>query len=140
VTHSGTIHSAYDIGDAVAVWVEGDLVVNLWGGFADAAGLRTLAGRNSVSIYSGSKADEHMCASAGPTDGELDRTPRWPVLAGVRARQGKRDITVAWVGPPLWRDRHAHPVHGRRRDGDAVCGHSLPPSRGGARHRAGYHM
>jgi len=27
-----------EVGAAVAVWVEGDLVVNLWGGSADAAG------------------------------------------------------------------------------------------------------
>lgn len=30
----------HEVGAAVAVWVDGDLVVNLWGGSADAAGTR----------------------------------------------------------------------------------------------------
>ncbi|MBL7508030.1 serine hydrolase, partial [Escherichia coli] len=29
-----------EVGAAVAVWVDGDLVVNLWGGSADAGGTR----------------------------------------------------------------------------------------------------
>ena len=35
-----------EIGAAVAVWVDGELAVNLWGGSADAAGQTTLAGRH----------------------------------------------------------------------------------------------
>ena len=31
-----------EVGAAVAVWVDGALVVNLWGGWADAAGTRDL--------------------------------------------------------------------------------------------------
>ena len=55
-----------DIGAAVAVWVEGDLVVNLWGGFADAAGLRPWQEDTLASIYSGSKgADQHLRPFAG---------------------------------------------------------------------------
>jgi CubicO group peptidase (beta-lactamase class C family) len=55
-----------DIGAAVAVWVEGDLIVNLSGGFADAAGLRPWGEDTLASIYSGTKgADQHLRPSAG---------------------------------------------------------------------------
>ena len=33
-----------DVGAAVAVWVDGDLVVNLWGGYADAGRRRRRPG------------------------------------------------------------------------------------------------
>ena len=35
-----------EVGAAVAVWVDGELAVNLWGGSADAAGTTTLARRH----------------------------------------------------------------------------------------------
>ena len=34
-----------EVGAAVAVWVEGDLVVNLWGGYADAGRPAAVAAR-----------------------------------------------------------------------------------------------
>ena len=45
-----------EIGAAVAVWVDGDLAVNLWGGSADTAGLRPWREDTLASIFSGSKA------------------------------------------------------------------------------------
>ena len=44
-----------EIGAAVAVWVDGQLVVNLWGGYADAAGRRPWQEDTLASIFSGSK-------------------------------------------------------------------------------------
>ena len=55
-----------DVGAAVAVWVEGDLVVNLWGGFADAAGLRPWRGRHpGQRLLRLQGADQHLRPSAG---------------------------------------------------------------------------
>ena len=54
-----------DIGAAVAVWVEGDLVVNLWGGFADAAGPAAMAGRHpGQHLLRLQGADQHLRPSA----------------------------------------------------------------------------
>ena len=114
-----------DIGAAVAVWVEGDLVVNLWGGFADAAGLRPWRADTLASIYSGSKGLTSTCVHLLADRGELDlHAPvarYWPEFG----QAGKRDITVAMVlghrsgviGPRTrlpWADAA---------DWDAVCGH-----------------
>ena len=114
-----------DIGAAVAVWVEGDLVVNLWGGFADAAGLRPWREETLASIYSGSKGLTSTCVHLLADRGELDlHAPvarYWPEFG----QAGKQDITVAMVlghrsgviGPRTrlhWADAA---------DWDAVCAH-----------------
>ena len=124
-----------DVGAAVAVWVEGDLVVNLWGGFADAAGLRPWRRDTLASIYSGSKGLTSTCVHLLADRGELDlHAPvarYWPEFG----QAGKQDITVAMVlghrsgviGPRTrlhWADAA---------DWDAVCADtSRPPSRGGS--------
>ena len=55
-----------DIGAAVAVWVEGNLVVNLCGGFADAAGAAALARKHlGEHLFRLQGADQHLRASAG---------------------------------------------------------------------------
>ena len=61
-----------EIGAAVAVWVEGDLVVNLWGGSADAAGQRPWAEDTLASIFSGSKALTSTCVHLLADRGEID--------------------------------------------------------------------
>ena len=114
-----------DVGAAVAVWVDGDLVVNLWGGFADAAGLRPWREDTLASIYSGSKGLTSTCVHLLADRGELDlQAPvarYWPEFG----QAGKQDITVAMVlghrsgviGPRTrlhWADAA---------DWDAVCGH-----------------
>jgi CubicO group peptidase (beta-lactamase class C family) len=50
-----------DIGAAVAVWMDDDLVVNLWGGAADAAGHRPWQEDTLASIFSGSKGLTSTC-------------------------------------------------------------------------------
>jgi CubicO group peptidase (beta-lactamase class C family) len=114
-----------DIGAAVAVWVEGDLVVNLWGGYADAAGVRPWHEDTLASIYSGSKGLTSTCVHLLADRGELDLhapvAQYWPEFG----QAGKHDITVAMVlghrsgviGPRTrlhWADTA---------DWDAVCGH-----------------
>ena len=59
-------------GAAVAVLVEGDLVVNLWGGFADAAGFRPWRKDTLTSIYSGTKGLTSTCIHMLTDRGELD--------------------------------------------------------------------
>ena len=44
-----------EVGAAVAAWVDGDLVVNLWGGWADAAGTRPWRQDTLTTVLSGTK-------------------------------------------------------------------------------------
>ena len=54
-----------EVGAAVAVWVDGDLVVNLWGGSADAAGTRPWRENTLTTVLSGTKGlTVHLRASA----------------------------------------------------------------------------
>jgi CubicO group peptidase (beta-lactamase class C family) len=114
-----------DVGAAVAVWVEGDLVVNLWGGFADAAGLRPWRRDTLTSVYSGSKGLTstcvHLLADRGQVDLHAPVARYWPEFG----QAGKQDITVAMVlghrsgviGPRT----RLHWAHAA--DWDAVCAH-----------------
>lgn len=112
-----------EVGAAVAVWVEGDLVVNLWGGHADAAATRPWQEDTLVSVYSGSKGLASTCVHLLADRGELDLfapvAHYWPEFA----QAGKADITLAMVlghragvlgphEPMSWRDVT---------DWDAVC-------------------
>jgi CubicO group peptidase (beta-lactamase class C family) len=114
-----------EIGAAVAVWVEGDLVVNLWGGFADAARLRPWRDNTLASIYSGTKGLTSTCVHLLADRGELDlQAPiarYWPEFG----QAGKQGISLAMVlghrsgaiGP---RNR----LHwANAADWDAVCAH-----------------
>ncbi len=67
-----------EIGASVAVWVDGQLVVNLWGGTADADGLRPWQHDTLVSIFSGSKALTSTCIHLLADRGELNLDPPSP--------------------------------------------------------------
>ena len=86
-----------EIGAAVAVWVDGQLVVNLWGGTADAKAQRPWQHDTLVSIFSGSKALTSTCIHLLADRGELDLdspvADYWPEFA----QAGKQDITIATV-------------------------------------------
>lgn len=86
-----------EVGAAVAVWVEGDLVVSLWGGHADAARTRPWREDTLASVYSGSKGLTstciHLLADRGEIDLDAPVARYWPEFA----QAGKRDITVASV-------------------------------------------
>jgi CubicO group peptidase (beta-lactamase class C family) len=107
--------SRAEVGAAVAVWVDGDLVVNLWGGSADALGHRPWRENTLVSVYSGSKGLTTTCVHLLADRGELDlHAPvarYWPEFG----QAGKEAITVAMVlghragvigprSPMHWRD------------------------------------
>ena len=94
-----------EVGAAVAVWVEGDLVVNLWGGFADAARSRPWRENTLASVYSGTKGLTSTCIHLLADRGELDLgapvARYWPEFG----RAGKQDITLAMVRGPIAPER-----------------------------------
>jgi CubicO group peptidase (beta-lactamase class C family) len=114
-----------EVGAAVAVWVDGELVVNLWGGWADAARGRAWRGDTLASIFSGSKGLTSTCVHLLADRGEIDLhapvAAYWPEFG----QAGKEAITIASVMS------HRSGVIGPRRrmapeealDWDHVCRH-----------------
>jgi len=86
-----------EAGAAVAVWVDGDLVVNLWGGSADAAGTRPWRENTLTTVLSGTKGMTSTCVHQLADRGELDlHAPvarYWPEFG----QAGKQNITLAMV-------------------------------------------
>jgi CubicO group peptidase (beta-lactamase class C family) len=86
-----------EVGAAVAVWVDGDLVVNLWGGWADEARTRPWKQNTLTPMLSGTKGLTSTCVHQLADRGELDlQAPvarYWPEFA----QAGKQDITLAMV-------------------------------------------
>jgi len=86
-----------DVGAAVAVWVDGDLVVNLWGGYADARRRRRWRENTLASVFSGTKGLTstcvHLLADRGEIDLDAPVAQYWPEFG----QAGKEDITVAMV-------------------------------------------
>ena len=86
-----------EVGAAVAVWVEGDLVVNLWGGYADARRRRPWRENTLASVFSGTKGLTstcvHLLADRGEINLDAPVAQYWPEFG----QAGKSDITVAMV-------------------------------------------
>lgn len=86
-----------ELGAAVAVWVRGDLVVNLWGGWADALRRRPWRENTLVSVFSGTKGLASTCVHLLADRGEIDLyapvARYWPEFG----QSGKQDVTVADV-------------------------------------------
>ena len=91
-----------EVGAAVAVWVEGDLVVNLWGGYMDSPGPDARRRRRwredtLASVFSGTKGLTstcvHLLADRGEIDLDAPVAAYWPEFAAA----GKDGITVASV-------------------------------------------
>ena len=87
----------HEIGAAVAAWVDGELVVNLWAGTADAAGTRPWQVDTMATVLSGTKGLTSTCIHQLVERGELDLNAPvaryWPEFA----QAGKQDITIAMV-------------------------------------------
>ncbi|MGH3633567.1 serine hydrolase domain-containing protein [Mycobacterium sp.] len=86
-----------EVGAAVAIYVDGDLVVNLWGGSADAAGTRPWRPDTLAAVLSATKGLTSTCVHQLVEVGELDlHAPvarYWPEFG----QAGKQDITIAMV-------------------------------------------
>jgi CubicO group peptidase (beta-lactamase class C family) len=84
-----------DVGASVAVTLGGELVVDLWGGHADAAKTRSWQRDTIVNVYSTTKTMTALCALLLADRDELDLAQKvahyWPEFAA----NGKADITVA---------------------------------------------
>ena len=86
-----------EVGAAVAVWVDGDLMVNLWGGYADGSRRRRWRENTLASVYSGTKGLTSTCIHLLADRGEIDLNAPvaqyWPEFG----QAGKQDITIAAV-------------------------------------------
>ena len=86
-----------EVGAAVAAWVDGELVVNLWAGSADAAGARPWQGDTVATVLSGTKGLTSTCVHQLVERGELDLdapvSRYWPEFG----QAGKDAITIKMV-------------------------------------------
>lgn len=86
-----------EVGAAVAAWVDGQLVVNLWGGWRDAARQKRWYEDTLASVFSGSKGLTstclHLLAERGVVDLNKPVATYWPEFG----QAGKADITLASV-------------------------------------------
>ncbi|OBI43467.1 esterase [Mycobacterium kyorinense] len=86
-----------EVGAAVAIYVDGELVVDLWGGSADEAGTRPWRQDTLAAVLSATKGLTSTCVHQLVERGELDlHAPvarYWPEFG----QAGKQDITIAMV-------------------------------------------
>ena len=89
--------AGYEVGAALAVMVHGQLVVDLWAGFADEARTRPWQQNTMVNVYSVTKAWTAICAHVLADRGQLDLDSPvhryWPGFADF----GKDAVTVAQI-------------------------------------------
>jgi len=83
-----------EVGAAVSVVIDGEPVVDLWAGFADAARTRPWERDTIVNVYSTTKGMTAICAHRLVDEGRLDLdepvATYWPEFA----QQGKQDVPV----------------------------------------------
>ena len=98
-----------EVGAAVAVAIDGELVVDLWGGHRDAAREHAWTRDTLVNVYSTTKGMTAICANRLAEQGALDLDAPvarvWPEFAAA----GKERIPVRWLlchraGLPALRD------------------------------------
>src|SRR5262245_5940528 len=104
---AANLASGADIGATAAVFVDGEPVVDLWGGFVDAARTQPWARDTIVNNFSTTKTMTALCALILADRGELDLdapvVKYWPEFAA----EGKRDVLVRHLlshasGLPGW--------------------------------------
>jgi CubicO group peptidase (beta-lactamase class C family) len=86
-----------EVGAAVAVWREGKLVADLWGGYADAARTKPWRRDTIANVYSTTKGVTALCAlrlaERGALDLDAPAARYWPEFAA----NGKGAIPVRWL-------------------------------------------
>ena len=118
---------ADDVGASVAVFVDGEPVVDLWGGYADATRTRPWERDTIVNVYSTTKTMTALCALILADRGELDLdapvATYWPEFAA----DGKEDVQVRHLlghtaGLPSWDEPMTRRGPLRLGDGDVAAG------------------
>lgn len=93
-TFKVNLDSGADVGASFCATVEGEIVVDLWGGFADEAKARPWERDTIVNVYSTTKTMAALCALVLADRGELDFNAPvaeyWPEFAA----NGKGEIKV----------------------------------------------
>jgi CubicO group peptidase (beta-lactamase class C family) len=94
-TFAGNLESGADVGASFAVTIDGEMVVDLWGGWADPGQTRPWEKDTLVNVYSTTKTMTALTALLLADRGELDfQAPVahfWPEFAA----NGKSGVTVA---------------------------------------------
>ena len=94
---SEILASGLEVGAALAVWVHDEAVVDLWGGYADAAKTRPWTADTIVNLYSIGKAFTAVCAlrlvDAGVLDLDAPIARYWPEFA----QAGKAQLPVRYL-------------------------------------------
>ena len=99
--------SGIDLGASFSASVEGDTVVNLWGGWADAERTRPWTEDTLVNVYSTAKTMTALCALILIDRGELDPDAPvaryWPEFAANgKAKIKVRHLLSHTAGLPNW--------------------------------------
>lgn len=98
-----------ELGASLAICIEGELVVDLWGGIADQAAQKPWEEHTMAVVFSSTKGVAatclHMLADRGQLDFNAPVASYWPEFGA----NGKEAITVAMVvshqaGLPVWQD------------------------------------
>jgi CubicO group peptidase (beta-lactamase class C family) len=96
-----------EVGAAVSLYLDGRLMVDLWGGIADQESDRAWEAGTTVNVFSCTKGVSAIClhalADRGLLDFEAPVARYWPEFAAG----GKQDVTIAMVmshqaGLPVW--------------------------------------
>src|SRR5215472_14091762 len=91
---AGNFERANETGASVAIALDGRMVVDLWGGWADKARTRAWTRDTIVNVYSTTKGLTAICAHRLASEGRLDFDAPvanyWPEFAAA----GKKRITV----------------------------------------------
>ena len=94
-TFAGNFDQGLDVGASVAVVLEGEVVVDIWGGHADEAKTKPWERDTIVNVWSTTKTMTALCALMLADRGELDLHGKvakyWPEFAA----NGKADIEVS---------------------------------------------
>jgi CubicO group peptidase (beta-lactamase class C family) len=86
-----------DAGAAVSATVDGETVIDLWGGTADADGTRPWQRDTLVNVYSTTKGLTALCAHVLVDRHEIDLDAPVAVYWPEFAQQGKAELPVRWL-------------------------------------------
>jgi len=104
---AGNLDSGGDLGCSAAIVLDGELVVDLWGGHLDEARTTAWERDTVVTVFSASKTMTNLCALVLADRGELDlHAPvarYWPEFAAAgKERVEVRHVLAHTAGLPVW--------------------------------------